>query len=54
MNDTTQRSPCTCKTCPGATCSCGCQTVPSQAATQATRACGPQCQCGQGCTCAKS
>jgi hypothetical protein len=58
MNDTKQTSPCTCTTCPGASCTCGCQTFPTQvaaqAATQAACACGPQCQCGQGCTCPKS
>jgi len=54
MNDTTQASPCTCKACPGASCRCGCQTVPSQTGTPAACACGPQCPCGPACTCAKS
>ncbi|MFM2055674.1 MAG: hypothetical protein RLY71_59 [Pseudomonadota bacterium] len=54
MNDMTQPTTCACKTCSGGTCNCGCQAVPSPAATQATCACGPQCPCGPGCNCAKS
>jgi hypothetical protein len=58
MNDTQQSTACLCTTCPGASCGCGCQNVPSQAATQATTqagcACGAQCQCGPSCSCAKS
>jgi hypothetical protein len=54
MSDTKQPTPCTCKTCPGTSCTCGCQKDAPQAATQAARACGPQCTCGQGCTCARS
>lgn len=50
MNDTKQPTPCTCKSCPGTSCTCGCQ----RNTTQATCACGPQCQCGPGCTCTKS
>jgi hypothetical protein len=53
MNDMKQPTPCTCTTCPGTPCACGCQEA-KQAATQAPCACGPQCQCGQGCDCSKS
>ena len=58
MNDTQQSTPCTCTTCPGATCGCGCQNVASQvaaeAATQAAVRLRRQCQCGPSCSCAKS
>lgn len=62
MNETQQSTLCTCTTCPGASCACGCQEVAAQAiaqaivrtAAQGACACGPQCQCGPGCTCPKS
>lgn len=51
-------SSCTCESCPGPACACGCQQAVSQAtnpvASQAVCACGPQCACGAGCTCPKS
>lgn len=46
--NTTQQATCTCNTCPGASCACGCQQPPAQIAS----ACGPQCQCGAQCQCA--
>jgi hypothetical protein len=45
--NTPQQSACTCNTCPGTGCTCGCQ----QAAAQAACACGPQCPCGPQCRC---
>ena len=45
--NTTQQSTCSCTTCPGTGCTCGCQ----QAAAQTARACAPQCQCGAQCQC---
>jgi len=50
MNDTKQPIACNCTTCPGTSCTCGCQ----KPAEQTVCACGPQCKCGQGCTCPKS
>jgi hypothetical protein len=50
MNDTKQPIACNCATCPGKSCTCGCQ----KPAAQAACACGAQCKCGQGCTCPKS
>ena len=54
MNETKQSTPCTCPICPGAACTCGCETVAAQAVTQAACVCGPQCQCGQAGNGAKS
>ena len=48
--NTTQQVPCNCTTCPDIGCTCGCQ----QAAAQTGCACGPQCQCGAGASCAQS
>jgi hypothetical protein len=45
----TQPNTCTCDTCPGSSCTCGCQhtgTAPSSACT-----CGPACACGPTCGC---
>jgi hypothetical protein len=47
MTDMNPSTPFACTTCPGTSCTCGCQ----ENATQAACACGPQCQCGQSCTC---
>lgn len=38
---------CTCDTCPGSTCTCGCQSAASPTITQPAAAC----QCGEVCTC---
>ena len=40
--------PCTCPTCPGSGCTCGCQ----GAAEKTPCACGPNCACGDACQCA--
>ena len=45
--NTTQQSACSCNTCPGTGCTCGCQ----QAAAQTAGACSPQCLCGTQCQC---
>lgn len=50
MNDTQQPIACHCKTCPGTSCTCGCQ----KPAAPAACACGPQCRCGEACACNKS
>lgn len=54
MSDPKQSIPCTCQTCPGMSCTCGCQKASAQAANEAACACGPLCQCGQACNCPKS
>lgn len=36
-------NPCTCTNCVGAACTCGCNTLASDAT--------PKCQCGDACTC---
>ena len=41
----TDSNPCTCKPCPGSTCTCGCQTP------AAPSACGCGCQQGAPCNC---
>ena len=40
---------CTCTTCPGTACDCGCQSV----AQKNVCACGTQCSCGDACACAE-
>ena len=52
MNDTKTTEACSCVTCPGANCACGCQA--NIEAEQKPCACGPDCKCGPSCTCPKS
>ncbi len=57
MNESTNPTPCTCSTCPGTGCTCGCQpaaTQTTQAVPPAACPCGPQCACGPACSCARS
>src|SRR5882724_6622182 len=49
MNDVKQAA-CTCGTCNGSTCACGCQ----QPAQQAVCACGAQCKCEPVCVCVQA
>ncbi len=50
--NTAIQTECTCNTCPGAGCACGCQDSQLLQGRQKACACGPQCQCGSQCTCA--
>ena len=43
---------CTCETCPGPGCKCGCQTV--KTAPPAGCQCGSACTCGPTCGCKRS
>ena len=40
---------CTCKSCPGPSCNCGCQ--PPKAERRAGCQCGEACNCGDTCSC---
>lgn len=43
---------CTCGTCPGPDCTCGCQTV--KATPPSGCQCGSTCNCGPACSCKRS
>jgi hypothetical protein len=46
---------CTCASCAGASCTCGCQsTIPeAQRETQSACSCGDACTCGPDCACVR-
>lgn len=46
---TTQSNACTCDTCVGTQCTCGCQNQPAAPALSCQ--CGEACNCGEACTC---
>lgn len=52
---TTQSNACTCETCTGAPCTCGCQhpDAPTTSSPDCGEACtcGPTCACGDTCRC---
>jgi hypothetical protein len=55
MSNTTKVSNvCTCVSCAGASCTCGCQSaVPAVGETQPACLCGPACTCGPDCACVR-
>ena len=42
---------CQCSSCPGVTCTCGCQSAPSATASATTCNCATECNCGPDCAC---
>jgi hypothetical protein len=48
----TNSTPCTCETCPGSACTCGCQDA--KAAPKTGCQCGDACKCGPNCSCKRS
>lgn len=48
----TDKKACTCGTCAGKTCNCGCQAAQSE--RRAGCRCGDACACGASCGCEKS